>query len=215
MKKIILSAITTSTILLSTALPALAVDDATSSTAKRPGPIQKLEQRAERLTQRLESRKDNIASREAALKAKLQVFKDKRKAEVADRVNTNLNMINKKRTDMMMKHLDKMSEILAKVEARVNSAPADKDTTAAKKTVADTKAAIDSAKAAVTTQAGNDYTITVTSETTVKTDAKAARDKLFNDLKATHQLVISAKQAVANAIRVTATTLGGLKSGQQ
>ena len=52
------------------------------------------------------------------------------------------------------------------------------------------------------TQAGNDYTIEATKEATIKTDARAVRDKLHTDLKATRKLVIEAKQAVGNAIRV-------------
>lgn len=154
-------------------------------------------------TQTAVTRKEKVASREAAMKTKLQAFKDKRKAEAAARINTKLNNINAKQTAGMLKHLGKMSALLDKLKARVNSGSPDiKDPAAAKAAIADSRAKIASATAAVKTQAANDYTITVTSESKIKADAQAQREKLHADLKAVRQQVIAAKQSVANAIRV-------------
>ncbi|MBI2020646.1 hypothetical protein HYS94_04480 [Candidatus Daviesbacteria bacterium] len=103
----------------------------------------------------------------------------------------------------MKKHLEKMNIILGKLEDRVNSnSPDIKNTSLAQDAIASASAAIASASAAVDAQAANDYTLVITSESTVRTEAQAMRQKLHDDLQIVRRLVIAAKQAVANAIRV-------------
>jgi len=158
--------------------------------------------------QKLEERKLRIASHEAEIKLKIQTFKDKQKAEIASRVNTNLNRINQNQTDQMLKHLDKMSQLLDKLA----------DRPAANQAIADARAAIDTARGAVQVQAQKDYTIAVTTETKIKLDAQAKRDQLQMDITAVRRQVIAAKQAVSNAVRVaksgkTATESAKVKEG--
>lgn len=176
----------------SLAIPcAVLAGDATSSTTRR-----------EKVREKVEVVKEKMSTREAALKAKLAAFKDKRKAEIADRVNTSLNQINKKQTVQMLKYLDNMSALLGKLEKRVDSGSPDvKNADAAKVAIADAKAAIESAKSAVSAQADKDYTLTVTTESRVKADAQKVREALHTDLKTLRQQVIDAKKAVADAIR--------------
>ena len=193
--------------------------ESTSGATNRRDKIQgKVETRGENIQDRIETKREKMASREAQLRAKLQKFKDKRKAEVADRVNTNLNRINQNQTQQMLKHLEKMTAILNKLENRVNQgAPDIKDPAAARIAIASAGNSLASASAAVAAQALNDYTIIVTSEATVKANAKASRDRLHADLLAVRKLVIDAKQAVANAIRVAKSgkMKEGTESGQQ
>lgn len=193
--------------------------DATSSTTRREKVQQKIDTRKENIENKIASMREKLASREAALKAKLDTFKDKRKAQIAERVNTNLNKINENQTTQMGKHLEKMSEILAKLETRVNSGSPDvKDPLAAKAAIASARASIATASAAVSAQAEKDYTITLTSESKVRTDAQAMRDSLKTDITAVKALVIEAKQAVGNAIRVAKSgskLMEGTPSGQQ
>ncbi len=190
-------------LLLIAAYPVFA-EDATSTGASRKDRVQqKLEIRKEKVAERMENRKEVMATREAALKAKLEKFKDKRKAEVTDRVNTNLNRINQKQTEQMLKHLERMSSILSKLETRVNSGSSDvKDVSSAKEAITEAKAVVEEARALVSAQAEKDYTITVSSEGTVKKDAQKMREQLHNDLKAVKEQVINAKQAVGSAIRI-------------
>lgn len=137
-------------------------------------------------------RKERQASKEAAFKAKLQAFKNKEKAIAAARVSDNLNMINQKQTSQMQKFLTTMSGILDKLEARVNQeTPA---ISSARETWA-------SASAEIASQAQKDYTLEVSSELKIKTEAKSQRDKLHSDLKEVRKLVTQAKQAISNAIR--------------
>lgn len=168
--------------------------------------------RAARLESKIDNLTEKAASREAALKARLANFKDQRKAQTTERVNTNLAKINKQRTDMMMAHLDRMSSILSRLDSRVANVT-DKDTSPAKNQIASASSAITTAKEAVASESAKDYTIDVTSEGTVRKDAQTARDSLYTDLRSVHQLLVNARQALAKAISETAQ-LGGIKNGQ-
>lgn len=158
--------------------------------------------------------KARIASRAAELKAILATFRDQRKATAAARINDNLNKINEHRTDAFTRHLTKMSEILSKLETKVKDASGSgKDTTSAQAAIASAAASINTAKQAVDAQSLKDYTITATSEATIRHDARVQRDKLHTDLKAVHEIVVAARKALSNAIRVSASTLGGIGHG--
>lgn len=169
--------------------------------------------------QKLEQRKEIIASHEAQIRAKIQAFKDKQKAEIASRVNTNLNKINQNQTDQMLKHLGLMSQLLDKLATRVSSnSPDIKDTSLANQAIADSRETIAKAKTAVEAQTQKDYTINVTTESKIRADAQEKRDQLFKDITAVRKLVIDAKQSVANAVRVAksgkiATPSGTVKEG--
>lgn len=157
-----------------------------------------------------EAMKEKMAQKKDALKAKLDAFKDKKRAESASRVSENLNKINTNRTDHFSKFLEKARAVLTKLETRVAKANADgKDTTQAQVAIDQAKATLASADSAVASQAGKDYTLAVTDETKVKAEAKGTRDGLHTDLQAIRKQVVNAKQAIANAIQVTSTTLGG------
>lgn len=186
--------------------PAFAQESTTSTNVKKPASLQKINVRKDTVDPKLEALRVKQASREANLKAKLETFKDKKKAAVAERVNTNLNKINQNQTRQMQRHLELMSEILDKLEAKV----------AVSEAITSSRATIATVSAAVLAQAEKDYTIQITSESKVRANAKTQRDKLHADLLAVRKMVIDAKQSVANAIRVAKS---GLKeattSGQQ
>lgn len=186
--------------------------NATAAATRKQNVQQKIETtrdaRKEKVETKITEMREKIASKESAMKAKLEAFKDKRKAETAQRVNTNLNAINLKQTSQMQKHLNTMSSILDKLETRVGN-------NTAKAAIESARANIATTSAAVTTQAGKDYTIQVTSESKLKTDVKAQRDKLHTDLASVRKMVIDAKQSVANAIRVAKSGKEATSSGQQ
>lgn len=189
-------------------LPSVFAQDATSSATKRGG----LEVKKDKVESRISAMKEKLATREAALKAKLEAFKDKKKAEVADRVNTNLNKINQNQTNQMKRHLEKMSALLVKLETRVNNSTSDiKDPQVSKAAIEEARTAIATATEAVSAQAEKDYTLSITSESRVKTEAKTKRDELHKDIQTTRELVIKAKQSVGSAIRVAKS--GKIKEG--
>lgn len=205
---------------LASITPIFAQEDTASSTAKpvikRPvlapkatAVKEKLEARKENVANKIQAVKDRtgaikekIASREAALKAKLEKFKDQRKAALTQKLSTNLNTINQNHTRQMTKHLEAMTAILAKLENRVNSgAPDIKNPDDARLAINSARAALSTATSAVSAQSENDYTVTVTSESKIKTDVKEKRDKLHTDLSAVRELVREAKKSVSDAVR--------------
>lgn len=199
--------------------PVLA-QDATTSTIAREKLLQRAkevrEAKKEKVEQRITIAQENQASREAKLKAKLATFRNKEKATAAARISSNLNMINQNQTAQMQKHLVIMSGILDKLETRVNQGSPDiKDPAAAKTAIASARQSWASASAAIFVQAQKDYTIIVSTEAKVKTDAKNQRDKLHTDLQILRKLVVDAKQGVANAIRAAKSGKEATSSGQQ
>jgi len=181
------------------------VISAQTTTAQRLTPVQT---RVASKEAAFKDRQQKIASREAEFKQKIQQFQDKKKADMATKINDNLAAVNAKLTANMSKNLDKMTAILNKLETRVNAVTG-KDTSAAKTAIQQARTAIDSAKAAVAIQSAQDYNVVITSESKVGQDAKSVRMKLETDLKATRATVVAARQAVANAISTAMSTLGG------
>lgn len=211
-----------SSALISLSLIAIITYPVLAQDATKPGVIRKqiIQEKTEvkkgNVENKIDLLKEKQASKTAAFKVKLETFKDKLKASAAARINTNLNMINQKQTSQMQKHLNTMTSILDRLEKRVNlGSPEIKNPASASAAIASARASIASASAAVTAQSQNDYTIQVTSESKVKTDAKLQRDKLHTDLLAVRKLVIDAKQSVGNAIRTAKSEKEATSSGQQ
>lgn len=206
-------------ILLLTSVSFAGAQDATSSTNRKERVATreaKIKERTEERKVRQEEKKQRIASKTAELKVRFTEFKDKRKAALAEKINNSLNTVNDRQTAAMQKHLEKMEELLTKLEERVNNKAAEgKDISSASAAIARSAASIASAKSAVSAQADKDYAIAVSTESAVRIDAKEARDQLHTDLKAVRELVVEAKQSLANAIRVAATTLGGIGDGKR
>lgn len=190
-------------LILALAYPVLAQDATKPVEERRERVKERIETRKEIVAQKVDTLKERMATKEAALKAKLDAFRDRKKATAAARISENLNKINDKQTSQMLKHLDKMTSILNRLEDRVNRGTPDiKDAALAQTAIADAEAAITTASSAVKAQSEKEYTLSVSSESKVRTDAKGTRDQLHTDLRAVRKLVIDAKQAVANAIRV-------------
>lgn len=147
-------------------------------------------------------------ARKEAMKQMLLKFKDQRKAVIAERIDGNLNAINERHTTNMTQHLDKMTVILDKMQTKLGTASASASSSAA---LASASASIETAKNAVATQAGKDYTVALTTEGKLAADVKIARDKLFNDLKATHELVVAARKALGMSAK-TIVAQGGVRA---
>lgn len=194
--------------------PVNGMESTPTSNIKKDTVRGKVEEKRLMAQERIEVKRTEIASRAAALREKLQTFRDKLKAQIVQKVSDTLNRINKKQTEQMQKHLDKMSSMVTRLEKRVNEATGSSNTASASAAVSNAKSAIASASTAVAVQMANDYTINISTESAARVESKQARDRLHNDLRSVRRLVIDAKKAVSNAIRIIATSLGGIKSGQ-
>lgn len=169
-----------------------------------------IEELREKFNIRQEELKQRMATREAALKKKLDTFKDKEKAMMTQNISNNLNTINKNRTDAMNKNLGTLANLLTRVKNIASEAATKgKDVTAIESAIDQAESTIVSAQELINTQAGNDYTLVVSSETKVKDDAKAKRDQLEQDLKTAHQGMLDARAAVVSTVNTLKLTLGG------
>lgn len=182
--------------------------------ASREAAMEKrVENRVMRLEERMELKKERVASKEAQLIQKLGLFKDQKKAALAEKVNTNLNQINERRSTMMQEHLKKMSDILTKLEERVTQSgkilPSD-----AQVKIAEARANISTAEGILDAQVDKDYTITVSTESKIREDATKVKTSLSTDLQATHLALVTAKQSVSDAISFAISSLEGANNEQ-
>lgn len=185
-------------------------------TATTPGNLKNV-MTAPRAAANMENVREKMASRAAALKEKLQKFKDKVKASRVENLNENMNTINTRRTTEMQQVLTKISLMLERIKSKTEEAgSAGKDVAAVNTAIANLEKEWKEADAAVKAQLEKDYTIEVTSETTVKEDASIVRSSLKNDLQSVHTQVVQAKQALANAISTALSSIkGGNTNGSQ
>lgn len=164
-------------------------------------------------THRVEASRD-AAKREfevhrTTLQGQLPRLKDTRKQAVVEKLQTNCQNINIKRTDKMTGMIAKMSSILTNVENRAASASAaGKNIASVSAAIGKAQTAIADAQEAVTSQSGAVCTITVTSETNVKTDVGNVISGLQSDLKSVYAKVIAARKSVSDAIRALALVMG-------
>lgn len=145
----------------------------------------------------------------AAFQQELSRIKDTRKQGIVDKINTDCQNVNQKRTDAMTAMLAKLSTILTNVSNRSASAAASgKDTTNVDTAVATAQSAIADAQTLVAAQAGAICTITITSDATVKTDVNHGISTLQQALSSIYQKVLLARKAVSDAIHALALVTG-------
>lgn len=129
-----------------------------------------------------EAAKEAIATKREEFKTKLKTIRDEKKKVLVERIDAKLANAN-------LKHTDRFAQVLSNLQAILDKLNTDVDKTEA-------QAAIDTAKTEVEAQAAKTYTITISTETALKSDAGTVTSQLRLDLSATHKLVVDAKQAV-------------------
>lgn len=156
-----------------------------------------------------EAIKEQIEAKREAFKDKLQTIRDEKKRERTENIQERITKLNTNRTDAMLAHLDKMSEILERILEKVEEQKAaGKDTTQVETLVTTADSAIAAAQEAVTAQAGKSYVVTITTEAGLRSAVESVRRTLEADLKSTHEKVVAARKAVANAIEALARLRG-------
>jgi len=130
-------------------------------------------------------------------KDKLAQIKDARKQTLVNKIDTRIETINTNRTQAMSKSLTQLSAILDRVVSK--SATLTPAPTMDKVTLAKEK--LSAAQTAVTAQAAKQYVISITNDSTLKTDVMTTLTTFRTDITATHKTVLDAKQAVIDAIK--------------
>lgn len=152
-----------------------------------------------------------LKAQREAFQEKLATIKDTRRKILVDQIQTKLSSASANRTNAMSENLQKLSTILENIQNRANEAKANgKDTTAVDAAVVKAQAAIQKAQTAVTAQSGKTYiiTITATSSAGLKAGVGIKTKEFRTDLTATYQLMVAAKQAVAQAHMTLAKIIG-------
>ncbi len=148
-------------------------------------------------TDRMEAKstmKAAMSEARTAFKEKMQGIKDAKKLKIVEGLDTRINEMNKKKTTWMTERLTRLSSILSKFT-----------TTGDPDDVVDATAAIEAAKTAVTAQAAKDYVLEVTTETALKTNARALIKEFITDMKAVNEKIRLATVAVAKVAKATVT----------
>ena len=169
---------------------------------------QLIEQKREELKQQIETKREEAKTKiEAAreqLKQKLTTIKDERKKQIVEKLGADIQELNSRRVEHFTNVADKLDKVLANIKSRMDKAEANgKDVTAVKAAITSAESAITAARTAITAQAGEVYTIAVSTEAKLKTDVGVTRQKLQNGL----EVVRKALQAAHDAVRNVATTL--------
>lgn len=123
-----------------------------------------------------------IQAKRDEFKARLRTIKDEKRKALVERIDAKLISVN-------IKHTARFTHVLDNLQILLDRMGQDVDVTQA-------QAAIDAARIAVETQAAKTYTITIATETALKSDVGTVTSQLRHDLMATHKTVVDAKQAV-------------------
>ncbi|MBI4085895.1 MAG: hypothetical protein HY433_01465 [Candidatus Liptonbacteria bacterium] len=159
-----------------------------------------------------EELKNEIEARKEALKIRLKAIKDERKKLAVERIDDGLGKMNARMTAHFTDVLDKLADVLGRIVSRTDkAADGGLDVSAVRTAVTEAESAIASARSAVAAQAGKAYSITVTTEDTLRADVGGARKALHDDLKKVQDAVKAAREKVRKA----ATTLAQIPGVDQ
>lgn len=144
-----------------------------------------------------------------AFRQKLSSIRDAAKKTQTERINTTLNEVNTKRTNMLLSYVNRLTDILTKVQTRAAAVKtAGRDTSKVDAAIAKAQTDIATAKSAILAQAAKQYTATISSENTLKSDMGRAMSQLQADAGSVKDLVTAAHKSVSDAIQTLASVLG-------
>jgi len=134
------------------------------------------------------------------LKTKLQKIKDERKKMVVERIDQSLTDLNSRMMTHYVNVLNQIDDVLGRVVSRTDKAQANgKDVTAVRTAITNAQNAIAAARAAVAVQVSKVYSMSITSDTTLRSAVGAARQTLHDDLKKVADSVKAARDVVRQA----------------
>lgn len=172
---------------------------------------QRVEERKEELKTRVEEKREEIKNKvehkREELKKKLEEIKDEKKRQSVERIDRQLDELNRRLLDHYLNMSNKLSDVLIKIAERADKAEErGVDISATRTAIDKANGAIEAVKVAVENQAGKTYTIQVTTEEGLKTDVGKARQALHGDLASVREVV----KAAYEAVRSVATTFAKL-----
>ena len=153
--------------------------------------------------------RDAIQATRALFQQKLQTIKDTRKQQIVTTINDKIPMVNTNQTDRMNKTLAEMTKIITRISTKSGELKTQgKDTTILDSAITAAQTAIQTAQTAVTTQAAKVYTVSIVSDTTLKTTVGSTVSLLRQDLTTTQIAVKNARLAVLYAYQALLPLMG-------
>lgn len=140
---------------------------------------------------------------------KLKTITDDNKRDRIEKINEHFEAINKRYTNMLLNVLSKYEAILARIIAKTSDlAKGGTNTASIDADITDAEFALDEAKDIISKQADTDYTVSISSEATLKQSVLATRAQLHTDLKTARESV----RLAHDAIKTAAQTLQDVKN---
>ena len=163
----------------------------------------KVENLREEMQQKREEAKTRFQEQREEFKQKVETIKDERKKKTLENIDTNINNLNVKHTESLQKILTRVTEILDRIDDKVASIEAEgKDTSTIKTSSTNARTLINTAAEAIKTQSGKEYIVNVTEESKLKDEVKKTFSVFRNDIKAVHEKVKVAREAVVQTARL-------------
>lgn len=151
-----------------------------------------------------EQAKLKIEEMKTSLRLNLSKIKDEGKKISIEKIVSLVQSINTKTTDIFSKKIDQIENVLISIESRISKAE-DKglDVSSVKIEVTKSEQAIEEVRGFISIQSEKVYEVSITSESTLKTEMKNLRDSFSKDIKA----LISEVKFVRETVKNTATML--------
>ena len=160
------------------------------------------EQKREEMKDKREEVRESAKTSREEFRERLAEIKDERKQKVVERIVGKLDTMGDRWTERWTKALDRMEELLVKIESRADKASeAGHDASGVTAAIIIANAKIATARAAIETQAGNEYVITITDESSLGSDISSVVQQLRSDLSAVRDTVKEARDAVKDALK--------------
>ncbi len=156
----------------------------------------------EQIKEKREQAKERYTKAREDFQNRLDTIKDERKKEIVENLDNRFSTVNTNRTTAMSNHVAKMEEVITKISETLSERSAQGVNVSQVQTaLSAAQVSVSAAKTAVTTQAGKEYIIGVTTEDKLKDSVERVRTLLETDLKATQEKVKKAREDLASVIQ--------------
>ncbi len=161
----------------------------------------KLELR-EQVKQKKEEMKATLQTERGVFKQKLANIQDAKKQAVVERIDAHIDRINDSMVDRWVDGLEQLTEFVERSSSEAAVLKASGANTAALDlAITNARSAITTAETQVSAQAEKNYVISVTTDGALKGSVGQTVSSFRQDLRNTHQVVFTAKQAVIRVVR--------------
>jgi len=159
---------------------------------------------------RLEKSQSLWETKRASFSASLKAIHNEKKVTLMETIQNRLMEINKNQTTLLMNKLTFLSRALEQIKKAAEgfAVESGKDPSSVVAAIETANTAITDAISAVTIQAEKQYIISVSNETTLKTNVEVQKKLLVSDLKKVRDLVMNARKKVGDALKALKTYTG-------